>query len=311
MRRILVAGLPRSGTSWIGRAIGNADGATFVHEPDGSHEPFAIKAKRGYGRHIALDHDAQAPLVERMWSGAFSGGDRTPNLRARVAKRLMDPIPIGERTAARHGDRPTARMQLVLALATPQGPVDADHVVVKTVLSSFCIEWVASRFDPQIVVIERDPRNAIASWIDMRMAGDPRENANVAQEAQKRWGISPPDPDSNRLAHQTFVFAALSCALRDAALRHPDWDVVRHEEFCVEPRASFPPLLSRLGLEYGQRCEDYLTASNQAGEGFRTQRLTAAEPERWRERLTDVQLEVVAEQLARFPHDLRKPIAHR
>ena len=45
MRSILVLGLPRRGTTWVGRALGATSGTVYVHEPDGVHEPFAYRAR--------------------------------------------------------------------------------------------------------------------------------------------------------------------------------------------------------------------------------------------------------------------------
>jgi hypothetical protein len=51
MSRLLVAGVPRSGTSWVGQALACAEGARSVGEPDNEDNfPYAIQAKAGLGR---------------------------------------------------------------------------------------------------------------------------------------------------------------------------------------------------------------------------------------------------------------------
>ena len=48
--RVLVAGLPRSGTTWVGEVLGRTAGARYLHEPD-NHllRPEAWWAKRRLG----------------------------------------------------------------------------------------------------------------------------------------------------------------------------------------------------------------------------------------------------------------------
>ena len=302
MTRVLLAGLPRSGTSWTGRVVGRADGATFVHEPDGEHEPFAIRAKRGYGRHIVLDPDTAAPEYERLWSGAFAGGDRTPNLRARVAERLFETASLQERSAARRGESVSMRMRAALALAVPPGPVpEARHVVVKSVHCALSIEWIVQRFSPTVLVVERDPRNVMASWMDLGMGGDRRENEVLARVASERWGLEAPPSDAPKLVQRTFVFGVLATALREAAQRNPTWIVASHDDLCRDPEPKFAALLERLGLEYGEAAHEYVVGSDRAGEGFRTQRRTRDQPEKWRERLTPEDAAAIEQELDRFP----------
>ena len=48
--RVLIAGLPRSGTTWVGEVLGRTAGAHYLHEPD-NHlvRPDAWWAKRRLG----------------------------------------------------------------------------------------------------------------------------------------------------------------------------------------------------------------------------------------------------------------------
>lgn len=302
--RVLVAGLPRSGTSWVCRAIGRARGAVFVHEPDGDHEAFAVRAKRGYGRHIALEPGDAAPDYERLWAGAFAGGDRLPNLRARVAERLFETAPLRDRSAARRGEPTSWRLRTALALSVPPGPVAAEHVVAKSVHAALAIEWIDAHFAPAIVVVERDPRNVIASWLEHGIGGDRAENAQLAQTAQRRWGIGAPPADAPKIVQRTFVFGVLATSLREAAHRHPEWLVVSHDELCIDPRRSFRAVVARLGIEWDAAIDDYLDASNVDGAGFRTKRATAEQPDNWRTRLAADDVARLTDELARFPHEL-------
>src|SRR4051812_45267386 len=122
MARILVIGPPRCGTTWIGQTLGRANGARYVHEPDGFHEPFALKATIGHPAYIELAADQPADTYETLWRAAFGGGRRGTTLRDRAAKRLFDESARNERSAARRRERTSVRLRAALALARPLQP---------------------------------------------------------------------------------------------------------------------------------------------------------------------------------------------
>ena len=73
--RVLVAGLPRSGTTWVGEVLGRTAGARYLHEPD-NHlvRPDAWWAKRRFGPYPELSPGAAGGDYERLWALAFAGG---------------------------------------------------------------------------------------------------------------------------------------------------------------------------------------------------------------------------------------------
>ncbi len=71
---VLVAGLPRSDTTWIAEVLRRASGLPYVHEPD--HEkiwPMAWVAKRELHRFPYLAAHDKAPEFEAMWRASFRG----------------------------------------------------------------------------------------------------------------------------------------------------------------------------------------------------------------------------------------------
>ena len=64
--RLLIVGVPRSGTSWLGRALAMSADASYVHEPD--HERYVIAAM-----HAALDEGKiqhvfyESPGTDHEW----------------------------------------------------------------------------------------------------------------------------------------------------------------------------------------------------------------------------------------------------
>src|SRR4051794_14190277 len=71
--RVLIAGLPRSGTTWIARMLASCEHTVLVSEPDNPNDdPFALrKRKLPGGYYTALDPTDEAPVFERLWREAF------------------------------------------------------------------------------------------------------------------------------------------------------------------------------------------------------------------------------------------------
>jgi len=174
-------------------------------------------------------------------------------------------------------------------------------VVVKSVMSALCLEWITDRFQPRVLVVERNPLNVLASWSELGYVRNRRETAALIVHARHRWGVEPPAADAPHLALQAFVFAVLTSALREAADRHPEWVRATHEDLCVDTQVRFAALASELDLVWGDRATRFVTESDADGTPYRTQRRTEEQPDRWRERLDADQVATIRAVLGRFP----------
>lgn len=301
----LIAGVPRSGTTWIGQALGRTDGSVYVHEPDGDHDPFAFRARLGLGVAPALEVTDVDIDYHRLFAGAFEGGQYAGTLRDKVARRIYGATPIDDRWRAWLGGSVSARLRMASTLAVPRVAVpSATNVIVKSVRSELAMDWLVDEFQPRVLLVERNPLNVLASWIELGYVRDPREAAAIAVHAHARWNIDPPAADEPRLVHQTFEYGVLACALRESATRHDDWTIVSHEHLCADPVTEFRALADTLGLGWNDAATAYLAESDQEGTGYQTNRRATAQPDRWRERLDEDQLATIRSTLERFPASL-------
>lgn len=318
MNRVLVLGVPRSGTTWSGRALGATEGTAYVNEPDGFGEPFAFRIMLRYGEHPAVAADADAPDYARLWRGAFAGGRPARTPRDRAARFLFARTPLDVRRAARATHEVPARLRMVRALATPlAADPTARAVVVKTVLSGLSAEWLVQRHpEARVVLVERHPYNVLASWRDLGYVARGREFDRVAAWAGARWGVRPPEETAPHLAQQAFFFGVLTASLRETAAAHPEWARTTHEHLCVDSTTRLAALAAELGLEWGPRARAFVAesdvtdtaeATDATDRPYRTRRATAEQPDRWRERLTAGEIGTIDATLAGFPYDLVPP----
>ncbi|MGH2820726.1 MAG: sulfotransferase [Actinomycetota bacterium] len=303
---LLVTGVPRSGTTWVANVLRRAEGALYIHEPDTENvEPYALEAKRTLGRYPALLPGDEAPAYESLWLRALQGNKRERTFGQRAAKRLLREASESEvRHAYLPGGRPSLRLRAARRLAVP--PSDrhaASLVIVKSVFSALALEWIEDRFTPRVLVVRRNLLNVLASWIDLAyepvgIGRDPR----VREAFVEPLGMPPPPSDRSALAETSWEVALLDRVLAAQAERHPEWLVVSHDDLCIDPRAAFQDLYGRLGLAWSPQADRFIEDSNAEGRGYSLKRVTRDQPESWRSRLNDKQVEEIRSVLAGFSH---------
>jgi hypothetical protein len=292
--RLLLLGVARSGTRWLATALGNAEATRVVKEPDNvDANPTGSGVSRfGFGPYPMIERDSGAPQFRALWDLSFS--DRVPNkpgLRrsaARVALRLPRGIrdPLLRRTA-----------QAMSAL-----PGRSPHVIVKSIYAHFYAEWLVHHYEPRVVVIQRNPLNTISSWIELGVQGfDLFDRPAIRERYLEPLGISVPDASASVTQRTAAWVGLLATVLGEHVDRHPEWLLVTHEELCVDPLVRIRAVCDQVGLTWSEGIERFLTESNRPGEGFSNIRVTREQPDRWRKRLSDQQLDEIGTVLAQFP----------
>jgi hypothetical protein len=298
MNRVLVVGLPRSGTTWVGRVLAASDGTEYLGEPDNPlGAPFALRTCRrlGVGHFPLLSPDAQASEYERLWACAFGLASigTVDRVRRAAAHRLLRRIPPDRVRAALRSATPGLPLWTMESLAAPEGPDTLpSNLVVKSVNAPLSVEWIAHRFRLQIAVVLRNPLSILSSWAELEWLGRPGDDMldHVAQSVQDelvgRLPIPRPPREASVIARAAWMIGAITCALTDAAARNPAWPVVTHEELCETPGARYPVLASALGLRWGVTADEALVEMNRPGQGGEPFRVASELADVWRSRLS-------------------------
>jgi hypothetical protein len=319
VRKILIVGVPRSGTTWIGEVLGATPGTTLLAEPDNHfHVAYAWKAKcmLGLREHPSLvrgESNSRTRMFEQLWDAALSGRRRSPvaDLRLKLSGSLVEGSRPALVSGALAGDiRVPARLRLAGALASPVSPPTPEHpnLIVKSVYSSLCVEWIAGRWPVEVVIVLRNPLNVVSSWLDLGWLGTGTRDvlSTIDPEAEQRlsarYGLgAPPSTPIGRAAR---LIGLLTCELREVANRHPQWHVAVHEDVCAAPSSRLRALTEDLGLEWPLAMDDLVEQTNRPGRAFETRRIAADLPEAWRHRLRDEEVEQVISALEGVPQVL-------
>lgn len=303
-RPIVLAGLPRSGTTWTLQVLAQSPGVRRVLEPDNEDiKPSAIHAKHRLGRYPLLQPGDEAAAYRQLWEWIFSGAYDQPRFRRALrvlgpgrAERIFDGSPslatwIGG-TMAR-----TPRPRV------PPGEPEDQRMVAKSIHLQLALEWLTSEFDVDVLVLLRHPANILASWMEVNLKDARNSTLETRPDIRARyvepWGVSLPGPDP--VEQMSWKIGLLSAALDDAISRHPDWHVHVHEALCDNSVGEFRKIYSELDLEWTVQTENYLRDHNVPGEAFHVNRIASEVSDSWQTRLDDDQVATLRRVLAWFP----------
>jgi hypothetical protein len=241
MNRVLVVGVPRSGTTWLAQTLAATHRAALVHEPDNPFfQPDAATSRALYGGYPVLHRRERAPEYQRLWDEGFK------RARARVPKPDAEPP---RYALHRRGLRPTT-------------------VIAKSVSAAFALDWLVDRYSPRVVLIERNPMDVVSSWMRLGfVVGDLATRDRVRTEYVEPFQLPRWDASMPRLLQVSWAVGVLMSALRRQARARPEWTVISYEALASD-RALLRSLALSLGLLWSNRAA--ASAQSQNGAEFYT-----------------------------------------
>lgn len=245
------------------------------HEPDHLH----VWGAGEPGMHPYLNDGHEDAAYRGMYEKIFSG-------RAYRAPRFS-------RGYAGHVAR---RLQCLLT---------GRRLLVKSVYSLHNTEWIARRFPVSVVILLRHPCAVVHSihrrWPEARLKNPQEQEALIADHLR---------PYRDLFQNAAMPYEVLASrvgayykVVSEAARRHPEWIVLRHEDLCKNPMDEFQSLFTRLDLEGFDRTRSAIEASNRPkvkDEVQHVQRVATEEVDKWRKNLSEDEIRQVAEYYCPF-----------
>ncbi|MEV4321423.1 sulfotransferase [Microbispora rosea] len=247
---VLVTGLPRSGTSWVGRMLTASGRLVYVNEP--------LNPQRPPGRSpgvldASVTHRFQyiCPDNETPWLTAFS---RTVALRYGWAAELR----------RNHGAGDLARMAKY-GTAFTLGRLLSRRALLDDPFALLSAQWFAERLGCRVVVVVRDPVSFAGSWRRLGWRVDVRELLGQPLLMRDHPYVAELEP----FAGERDVITAAAVLWRVAwrvtgtvARRAAGIRVVRYEDLCGAPLDGFRDLYDWCGLPWTDRTVRRITAAS-------------------------------------------------
>ena len=290
---ILVTGINRSGTTWVGRTLARAPGVGLVYEP------FSPRHRPGIFR-VPMPH--WFTYVRDDADGRIAAG-----FRRTLAFRYSYAAELRHLRSARDAGR-MARDAGTFAYRRARGT----RPLVKDPIAVLSAPWLAREFGMDVVVMVRHP---VAYAGSMRRLGWTHDFSHFLDQPglieepvpELRGDIEafarrPPDIVDQAALLWNVIYTVVA-RYRD---EHPDWIYIRHEDLSLRPTEGFRSLYERLGLTHTPTVDRFVAATTsprnppEAGEGVihELRRDSAASVRTWHTRLAPDEVERVRRRTA-------------
>jgi hypothetical protein len=310
---ILVFGLPRSGTSWLGKIFDSHPETLYRHEPDKhiqlSGMPALLPVDRLAERREEIERFLDQVLANR--SASVSG--KRPFFSKSYRSGSRELVRRGIITATRILPRPQALRMQVPDLVDPGAP--APRVIWKSINSLGRLGALAHVLPrPQAVLLVRHPCGQIASTLRGHAAGKlggtlPSEQyrlleALVSTDQARAHGLTLDGlrglTPVERMAWRWVLF--LEKALEDVA-GLPHCRMLRYEDLCIHPLEQARDLFAFAGLGWNPQTERFLrdSTAGESAEYFGVRKDPQHSMSKWQAELTGEDTRRILEILRRSP----------
>jgi hypothetical protein len=270
---VVVAGLPRSGTSWVAKALSFAPGYSYFREPDNADH---VRGAERRFRWLYLPAGRDDEGYRRQLERALAGHVRDPDVMVESPGPILGHLPAGVRRR--------------LGTLAPALYATRPGVLVKLVHSNLALEWLtAARPDARIVPVLRHPCGTYGSWARQGWTPEPARLLDDERLVEEHLD---PYVDVIRGAAGFWElagaeWAAVTLVVTGQLARHPEWVVVQHEWLCLDPLAHFRRLYEALGLPWPDEAAEFLTANDRPGDDrmHTLQRSSLDEIDKWKRQL--------------------------
>lgn len=246
---IFVTGSHRSGTTWVGKLLASAPDVFYIHEPFHiSHPPGICPVRVERWLQYVGTHN------EEHYKTALQ---RTFDLRFSLGKHIRSAVDAS--TSHFHdGSRGIVWAmkewgRWIWARMAGRRPL------VKDPLAIFSAEWIASRFDPQIVILVRHPAGFAhshqrAGWTHdftsfteqpALMGRLPDSHARELREAV--------DEPGDIVDQAALLWKVIYHEVSRYRERHSEWMIVRNEDLATRPLKEFRSLCQFLDIPFDDR----------------------------------------------------------
>ena len=290
-RPILVTGCPRSGTTWVGSVLAHAPGLAYIHEPfNPGAGPFTRAPFVRQFQHVtaANEHLYKASLRETL---AFYF-----DLKQRLRTIARTPVE-GRAGAVGHALKTWAAFRVHRLSGWWRA-------LVKDPIALLSAEWLASRFNMDVVVLVRHPAGFVSSALrHPQILTAPAAFLDQPELMEGLLARFRPDlldaGAMSDLERAILQWRLLNDVVDTYRKRHPSWIFVRHEDLCADPPTAFQDLGRRLGVRLPARTMRVLDRYSHAGNAAENnttwdlRRDSRAVPALWKTRLTEEQVSVI------------------
>jgi hypothetical protein len=270
---IVIVGNGRSGTSWVGKTLGQAPRVIYYREPC-NPSATGVDDDTVWSRYVpAAGHDPYfEDYLEVAFNGLLSKSDRLP--WKALLRRLCQ----------------------------------SHRIIIKEVATFPSIEWLYLRWRPEVLMIVRHPCDCALSVrkAELDQFEQTRLQGLINNDYLRRNDLAP------FLHHLMSVTTALEVSAAIWAIKnllaikashnYPEWKLVRYEDLCTDPIGQFRSLYKSYGLSWSDRIENWIriTTEQEKPGHYSTSRVTSRQIDSWRGKLDEGEIKQIRRMVEPF-----------
>jgi hypothetical protein len=277
---ILVTGINRAGTTWVGRTLARSPRVGLIYEPlNPWHRPGIFRAQVPWWFMYVRDDPPEGFVddMRRTLSFRYSHAAELRSLRsARDAGRMARDAALFATWRAR-GFRP----------------------LVKDPIAVLSAPWLAREFGMRVVVMIRHPAAYVVSMRRLQWTHDfshfldqPRLVDALVPELRTEIDAFARNPP-HVIDQAALLWKVIHTVIDEYRSSHPEWLFVRHEDISADPETGFRTLFQHLGLTWTPRVGRFVAETTAAhnpaeaeqGTVHQLRRDSAASVRTWHHRL--------------------------
>jgi len=293
---ILVTGSHRSGTTWVGRMLASSPSVGYIHEPFNlTHRPGICTAKFPYW-FTYITEENEAPYYQA--------------LKNTLAFRFSIRAELPAIQSFRHVGR-------MLKNYKNFSLYRFHHAVplMKDPIALFSSEWLAQRFDMNVIILIRHPAAFTSSLRRLNWTHNFSHFLN--QPLLMRDYLAPFETEIQAFAQTehdileqaTLLWRIIHHLILRYQEKHKDWIFLRHEDISADPLHHFEYLYKRMDLPFTDKAkqviEDYSSEDNptEAPKGHTlVKRNSKSNIKSWRKKFTEEELTRLRTEVEEISH---------
>lgn len=293
---VVICGLERSGTTYVGKAISRAKGVHLIHEP--LNKDFGIKGVPRWYPYVDEADQENSRDVKKLIRD-------TINFQAVWTQSSLSGYPFITRLSKRAYGGRSGFVWSALRLKKRLG-LSFQTVCLKDPFATFAIGHIIKSYRARAVCMIKHP---CALYLSHKRRGRPGHFEDLFSQpnlqdryardiSTETWKLA----KSNNSAGIALFWKLMARAITSQAKEFRDLSIVCHEDLCLSPKETIEGICAHFNIAYADRIEKYLHKTSQSNQVYAKigklhsfRRNSLALKDAWREGISPQEEEMIQE----------------
>lgn len=295
-KKIILFGLPRSGTTWLSEMLSYDNDFRLVHEPDNEANSFlGLVYKSGLPRFPYLTENDQNENYETLFRVALDHSVSESNsIKNKICLRLtgQNKEKIQQSLHDYNTGLPYHSEFMGWLIKTLMIGKKSDcNVIVKSVHGFLSIPFLLKKLDFIPVFIFRNPLNVFSSYHSMKMLDQDRK-LYERKDILNTFDIPSIHASEKSLPFLSgYQIGGFYKIIESYILENPSIIALNYEEIISSPMKEVPKVFEKINVPFSSKTKDFMLSKFKQGSGYETNRNPKEQLSVYKDRLTPKEIQ--------------------